>query len=61
MAGQGNYYVVPQTLYRPIEQACILIKTPVLNTEASKFKKYVLSAATKAIWEKYGYLVPTKK
>ena len=55
MSGQGSYYIVPQTLYKPIEQACILIKTPVLNTEAAKFKKYVLSPAIKAIWEKWGY------
>jgi len=55
MAGKGSYYLVPQHLYKPIEQACILIKTPVLNTEVAKFKKFVLSPATKAIWEKWGY------
>jgi len=32
----------------------------VLNTEAAKFKKFVLSPATKAIWEKWGYSVPSK-
>jgi len=55
MTGKGNYYIIPQNLYKPIEQACILIKTPVLNTEASRFRKFVLSAATKDIWEKWGY------
>jgi len=55
MAGKGNCYIIPQNMYKPIEQACILIKTPVLNTEAAKFKKFVLSPATKAIWEKFGY------
>ena len=60
MAGKGNYYIIPQKLYKPIEQACILIKTPVLNTEAAKFKTFVLSPATKAIWEKFGYSVPKK-
>ena len=55
MDKKGNYYIVPQSLYKPIEQACILIKTPVLNTEAAKFRKFVLSPATKAIWEKWGY------
>src|ERR1035437_9613342 len=60
MAGKGDFYVVPQSLYKPIEQACILIKTPVLNTEAAKFRKFVLSPATKAIWEKWGYSVPSK-
>ena len=60
MVGKGDYYIVPQNMYKPIEQACILIKTAVLNTEAAKFRKYVLSPATKAIWEKYGYSVPAK-
>jgi len=61
MAGKGKYYIVPQKLYKPIEQACILIKTPVLNTEAAKFRKFVLSPATKGIWEKFGYSVPESK
>lgn len=55
MAGKGSYYIIPPSLYKPIEQACVLVKTPVLNTEAAKFKKYVLSPATKGIWEKWGY------
>ena len=60
MAGKGNYYVIPQNLYKPIDQACVLIKTRILNTEAAKFKLFVLSPATKAIWEKFGYSVPGK-
>jgi molybdate transport system substrate-binding protein len=55
MAGKGSYYIINSKLYSPIEQACVLIKTPVLNTEAAKFKKFVLSPATKGIWEKWGY------
>ena len=55
MNGKGHYYIIPQKLYKPIAQACVLIKTPVLNTEAVKFKKFVLSPANKAVWEKYGY------
>lgn len=55
MDGKGNYYIIPQKLYRPIEQACVLIKTATVNTEAAKFRKFVLSPATKPIWEKWGY------
>jgi len=60
MEGKGNCYIIPQNLYKPIVQACILIKTTTLNTESAKFKKFVLSPATKAIWEKFGYSVPEK-
>jgi len=55
MEGRGSYCIISPSLYKPIEQACILIKKPVVNTEAAKFKKFILSPATKGIWEKYGY------
>ncbi len=58
MKGQGSYYIVDPKLYTPVEQACILIKTAVINTETSKFMAYVLSPRTKVLWEKYGYSVP---
>jgi molybdate transport system substrate-binding protein len=61
MKDKGFCYVVPTSLYEPVEQACILIRTPVLNTEAAKFRKFVLSSATKPLWEKYGYTVPAVK
>ena len=61
MASAGNYYIIPPKLYSPIEQACILIRTKVLNTEAAKFKQFVLSPATKGFWEKYGYKVGSEK
>ena len=58
MDGKGNYYIVPAKYYKPIEQSCVLIKTQVLNTEAARFRKYVLSFETKAVWEKWGYKIP---
>lgn len=58
MDGKGNYYIVPAKYYKPIEQACVLIRTPTYNTEAARFKKYILSSETKAIWEKWGYETP---
>ena len=59
MIGKGKYHIVDQSLYTPVEQACILIKQTAANTEAKKFMKYVLSPATKEIWDKYGYSSPT--
>jgi molybdate transport system substrate-binding protein len=55
MDNKGSFYIVPQSLYKPIEQACILIKTPVYNTEAARFRKFVLSPIAKPIWTKWGY------
>ena len=58
MAEKGNHFIIPENLYSPIEQSCVLIKTALINTEAIRFKQFILSAATKGIWEKFGYSVP---
>lgn len=58
MSGKGSCYVVPASRYKPIEQSCILIKRSVLNTEAVRFRRFVLSAEVKPLWEKYGYSLP---
>ncbi len=58
MAGKGSYYVVPKKRYKPIEQSCILIKRSVLNTEAIRFRTFVLSKAVQPLWEKFGYSLP---
>ena len=58
MKDKGYCHIVDQKLYKPVEQACILIKRPVSCPEAKKFMSYVLSGETKAIWEKYGYSSP---
>lgn len=58
MVGKGSCYVVPLRLYKPIQQSCILIKRSVLNTDAVRFRQFVLSKAVRHIWEKYGYALP---
>lgn len=58
MDGKGNYFIVPQNRYKPIEQSCVLIKRAQVNTEAARFRKFVLSAETRPYWEKWGYTTP---
>jgi len=55
---KGAVYIIDPTLYKPVEQAMILVKSRVTNPEASKFMKFVLSPRCKPIFEKYGYMVP---
>ncbi|NLT51985.1 MAG: molybdate ABC transporter substrate-binding protein [Ignavibacteria bacterium] len=55
---KGNYFELDPKSYTPIEQALILLKTGQDNPEAAKFLKFVFSSECKAIFEKYGYLVP---
>ncbi len=55
-AQNGGYIVaIPDSLYSPIIQSCVVIKQKSENCEAIKFLEYVLSEKSQAIWKKYGY------
>jgi molybdate transport system substrate-binding protein len=55
---KGKYIILDTLSYKPLEQACVLIKSWQKNPEAAKFMNYVLSADCKPIFEKYGFIVP---
>jgi molybdate transport system substrate-binding protein len=55
---KGSVYLVDPKLYKPVEQAMVLVKSWKTNPEAAKFMKFVLSATCKPIFEKNGYIVP---
>jgi molybdate transport system substrate-binding protein len=58
MKDKGKYFLLDTKSYKPVEQACVLVKTWERNSEASKFMDYVLSDAAKSIFEKYGFILP---
>jgi len=58
---KGPYFVPDSKSYKPVEQAMVLIKGWQSNPEAAKFMKFVLSVDCRAIFEKYGYLVPSNE
>ena len=55
---KGKYLMPDPKSYKPVEQACVLIKGWERNPEAAKFMKFVLSAECKPIFERYGFIVP---
>lgn len=55
---KGSYFILDTKSYKPVEQAMVQIKGWQRNPEAAKFMKFVLSAACKPIFEKYGFIVP---
>lgn len=57
---KGKYIYLDFKSYKPVEQACVLLKAWERNPEAGKFMKYVLSPACAPIFEKYGFTVPKK-
>jgi molybdate transport system substrate-binding protein len=58
MKDVGKTYMIDTKKYKPVEQACVLIKGWERNPEASKFMKFVLSDECKPIFLQYGFIVP---
>lgn len=57
---KGSVYLIDPKKYKPVEQAMVLVKSWIVNLEAAKFMKFVLSESCKSIFEKNGYIVPQK-
>lgn len=58
IASKGKYYKLDPKSYKPVEQACVLLKGWERNPEAKKFMLFVLSDACKPIFQKYGFILP---
>jgi molybdate transport system substrate-binding protein len=58
LSNKGTYFVPDPKSYKPVEQACVLIKNSKDNAEALKFMNFVLSDACRPLFEKYGFYVP---
>ncbi len=58
MKDKGNYFVLDPQSYKPVEQACVLIKGWERNPEAAKFMNFVLSDECKPIFVKFGFILP---
>lgn len=51
----GSYWLVPQTLYTPIEQQAVMVSD---STASRDFMEFIQSVAAKAVIEQYGYAIP---
>jgi molybdate transport system substrate-binding protein len=58
LKNKGTFFVPDPKSYKPVEQACVLLKNSKGNPEALKFMNFVLSDACKPLFEKYGFHVP---
>ena len=55
---KGSSYLIDPKLYKPVEQAMVLVKSWKTNPDGAKFMKFVLSDHCRPIFEKNGYTVP---
>ena len=60
MRTQGKFIEVPATLYRPIEQAAVVLKTSRKKSVAEAFLQYLHRPAIQQILAKYGFTAPTR-
>jgi ABC-type molybdate transport system substrate-binding protein len=56
---KGAHYVPDTKSYKPVEQAMVLLKNRHGTPEAAGFMNFMLSAACKPVFEKYGFTCPS--
>ncbi len=60
LAGQGQYWLIPQNLYPPLEQAMVVTKRGQSNPWAYRYLQFLQSPSAQAIFSDYGFLLPAK-
>jgi molybdate transport system substrate-binding protein len=58
MRQSGNYVLVPQSSYPPIEQAGVVVKSSQHKQEARRFLEYLTSAEARSILHGFGFSDP---
>ncbi len=60
LAGKGKWVEVPKNSYQPIAQAVVVLKhgADTQSESANKFVDFLFTSKARAIFEKYGYLLP---
>lgn len=54
---QGNYWIIPETLHKPLKQGFIITKRAENNALAKRFSTYISSADARKIMVKYGFIL----
>ncbi len=56
--GKGEYWLPPQEMYTPIDQAAVILERAESNPVAQQFMDFLRSDEGRRVIEKYGYSVP---
>jgi molybdate transport system substrate-binding protein len=54
LSGSGSYFIIPRSLYPPIEQGAVLIRKSDMHADAQKFLDFLLSAPIQSQLQKSG-------
>jgi molybdate transport system substrate-binding protein len=58
LATQGGYYLIPDTLHKPLEQGFVITRRAADNALAKTFADYVTSPPARAVMVRYGFALP---
>lgn len=58
LQGLGRWQELPESLYRPLEQALVLTVAGTRNPAAVRFAAFLRSPAARAVFERYGFRLP---
>jgi len=61
LAKKGGYYLIPDTLHKPLEQGFVITKRAEKNPLAKSFADYMGSKDVRAVMAKYGFTLPGEK
>lgn len=57
LARQGEYWLIPQHLYQPLEQGYIITRKAADSALAARFASYMESPAAHAVMQRYGFVL----
>jgi len=58
LASKGTYWLIPDKLHAPLEQAFIITKRAGRNAAARRFADYMSSKPARAVMTRYGFVLP---
>jgi len=58
IAGSGHYFPIPENLYPTLEQGAVITAKGKDNPAAKQYIEFLRSAEARAVFDKYGFLLP---
>lgn len=58
LSAKGGHYLIPDSLHAPLEQGFVILSRAAGNPDAQAFAEYVGSPPARAIFERYGFVLP---
>lgn len=57
LSGPGGYWLIPDTLHKPLEQGFIITRRAENNPLAKRFAEYLSSQSARAVMTRYGFVL----